>query len=192
MMITTKKIASRLSGAVIGAAVVGLTIGSGVATAYSGQTDGATLYVCPDLQNPTNVRLTVKGVFPMQQADAVGFITHLNDGNHPGGPGPGGMVYHIEGDDGGGGLMGRGIYHSGLFAGTSYEAGYLRAGPGGLEYLKEILIRRSLLDEDGGSDEDEVFAWVTFRDGDGSSRFQSTQEIKHHFEQSGAGEPCFT
>jgi hypothetical protein len=191
MMNTSKKIASRLSGAAVGAAVVGLTIGVGVAAAYSGQTDGATLYVCPDLQNPTNVRLTVKGVFPMQQADAVGFITHLNDGNHPGGPGPGGMIYHIEGDDGGDGLMGRSILNP-FFPGTNYEAGYLRAGPGGLEYLKEILVRRSLLDEDGGGDEDEVFAWVTFRDGDGGSRIQSTQEIKHHFEQSGTGAPCFT
>ena len=135
----SKKIASRLSGAAVGAAVVGLTVGVGVAAAYSGQTDGATLYVCPDLQNPTNVRLTVKGVFP-----------------------------------------------------ANTDAGYLRAGPGGLEYLKEILIRRSLLDEDGGGDEDEVFAWVTFRDGDGGSRIQSTQEIKHHFEQPGPGEPCFT
>jgi hypothetical protein len=169
-----------------------LTIGIGVAGAYSGQTDGATLYVCPDLQNPTNVRLTVKGVFPMQQADAVGFITHLDDGKRPGGPGPGGMIYHIESDDGGGGLTGRTIYAPRFVGGTREESGYLRAGPGGLEYLTEILIRRSLLDEDGGGDEDEIFAFIAFRDGDGGERLQSTQEIKHHFEQPGTGEPCFT
>jgi hypothetical protein len=191
MMNSTKKIACQLSGLAIAASVVGSTLGSGGAAAFSGQTDGATLYVCPDLRNPTNVRLTVKGVFPMQQADAVGFMTHLNDGNHPAGPGPGGMIYHVEGDDGGGGLMGRSIYSTTTVPANT-EAGYLRAGPGGLEYLKEILIRRSMLDEDGGGDEDEVFAWVTFRDGDGGSRVQSTQEIKHHFEQPGTGEPCFT
>jgi hypothetical protein len=101
------------------------------------------------------------------------------------------MIYHVEGDDGGGGLMGRSIYSTTTVPADT-DAGYLRSGPGGLEYLKEILIRRSLLDEDDGGDEDEVFAWVTFRDGDGGSRFQSTQEIKHHFERPGTGEPCFT
>ena len=38
----------------------------------------------------------------MLQADAIGYLVHVNDGNRPGGPGLGGMIYYLEGDDGNG------------------------------------------------------------------------------------------
>src|SRR5215208_203690 len=78
---TTRKIfAPLMGGAAAIAAVVGMTAGLALAAAAPAQS-GATLYVYEDPKNADNYRVSIKGVFPMQQPDAVGFLVHVNDGN---------------------------------------------------------------------------------------------------------------
>ena len=79
-----------LGGVAAVATIVGL--GTGTAVAAPAQTDGAMLYICQDIGNPSSYRITVKGAYPMQQPDAAGYLIHMNDGNHPGGSGPGGFL----------------------------------------------------------------------------------------------------
>ena len=78
-----------LGGVAALVAIAGLA--TGTAMAAPAQTDGATLYICQDIGNPSSYRITVKGAYPMQQPDAAGYLIHMNDGNHPGGTGPGGL-----------------------------------------------------------------------------------------------------
>jgi len=189
-MNTRKKIGSLMGGVATIAAVVGLTAGLAPAAAAPAQS-GATLYVCQDVNNPDNYRMTIKGVFPMQQADAVGFLVHVNDGQHSGN-GPGGMIYHLEADDGNGWPGDQGIA-GGFFPGAQVDAeGYVKAGPGGLEYLREISIPRNEFDEDGGpiNEEDEIYAVAAFRDGDGGERHQFSQKIVRYFEVPTACNGC--
>lgn len=100
-MNATKKMAALLGSAAVISTAVGLTVGVAPATASPAQ-NGATLRVFEDPANHNNFSVQIKGVFPMQEPDAVGFLVHVNDGNYPGGPGPGGMIYYLEGDDGNG------------------------------------------------------------------------------------------
>jgi hypothetical protein len=178
-MNTQNMIRSVIGGAAAIAAVVGLGAGMPAASAAPAQS-GATLYVYEDPKNPNNYRVSIKGVFPMQQADAVGFITHVNDGNRPGGPGPGGMIYDIIADDDG---TDPSIGHS-FRQGVLVDAeGYLRPGPDGLEYLGEISIPKTKFNEDDGpiNEEDEVYAVASFRDGDGRERVQFSQKVVRYF-----------
>jgi len=186
-MNASKKITALLGGAAVIATAVGLTAGVAPAAASPAQS-GATLYVNEDPQNHANYRLAIKGVYPMQQADAVGYLVHVNDGIHPGGPGPGGMIYHLTGDDGNGFTDGDEPLYSGFFPSTQTDReGYLRAGPVGIEYLREISVPKNKLDEDGGpiNEEDEIYATAIFRDGDGGERIQHSQKIVRYFEVSG-------
>jgi hypothetical protein len=183
--------ASTTTVALIGAAsvmagAVGLTTGVVPAAASPAQS-GATLYVNEDAANHNNYRLAIKGVFPMLQADAVGYLVHVNDGNYPGGPGQGGMIYYLEGDDGNG-FPGDESLSSNFLPGTQTGGeGYLRAGPEGIEYLREISVPKNKLDEDGGpiNEEDEIYAVAIFRDGDGGERIQYSQKIVRYFEAPG-------
>jgi hypothetical protein len=180
---TSKKMAALLGG-VTSAAVVGLTVGVALATAAPAPS-GATLFMCKDFVNTGNYRMTIRGVFPMQEADAVGFLVHLNENQVPGG-----MKYRLTGDDGGDGDDPR--YYD-YFPGSGTTAdGYLRAGPQGLEYMREISIPRTQFDEDSNvfDDEDEVFATATFRDADGGERTQYSQKVVRHFEAPGICDGC--
>jgi hypothetical protein len=82
----------------------------------------------------------------MQQPDAAGYLIHMNDGNHPGGTGPGGLIVHLKVDDQGNNDpdIGYGFYPT--TAATSN--GYLQAGPGGLEYRREMVVPRTNFNED--------------------------------------------
>jgi len=187
-MRTPKTIAALMGGAATIAAVVGMTAGLAPAAAAPAQS-GATLYVYEDPKNPSNYRVSIKGVFPMQQPDAVGFLVHVNDGNHPGGPGPGGMIYHLEADDGNGWPNDQ-SFANGFFPGAQVDAeGYLKAGPDGLEYLRELSIPKGKFNEDDGAfnEEDEVYAVAESRDGDGGHRTHFSQKIVRYFE---APEAC--
>jgi hypothetical protein len=187
-MNTRKTIAAVMGGAAALAAVVGLTAGAAPASAAPAQS-GATMYVYEDPKNPNNFRVSIKGVFPMQQPDAAGFLVHVNDGNYPGGPGPGGMIYHIAGDDDRSWPGDSDITSSVFVPGAQTDSeGYLRAGPGGLEYLREISVPKGNFNEDDGvfNEEDEIYAVAVFRDGDGGSRLQFSQKIVRYFEVSGA------
>ncbi|MEN4479553.1 hypothetical protein [Mycolicibacterium cosmeticum] len=187
-----KQFVSVVGGAAAFATAVGLT--AGVATAAPAHTDGAMLYVCQDLGNPSSYRITVKGVYPMQQPDAAGYLIHMNDGNHPGGPGPGGLRVQLKADDTGDHSdqdIGYGFYPT---TQTTSE-GYLQAGPGGLEYRREMVVPRPNFNEDHkqpGSDDDvdEVYAVATFRDRDGGERRAVTQVITRNFEVAGVCDGC--
>lgn len=188
-----RSLATGLGGAVVGTASA-LTVSLGIAAAAPAQTDGAMLYVCQDVGNPSSYRITVKGVYPMLQPDAAGYLIHMNDGNHPGGPGPGGLRVQLKADDEGNNNdydIGYGFYPT---TATTSE-GYLQAGPGGLEYRREMVVPRPNFNEDyrqPGSDDDvdEIYAVATFRDGDGGERTAVTQSITRNFEVSGVCDGC--
>jgi hypothetical protein len=183
----TKQLASVACGVAAFATAVGLT--AGVATAAPSQTDGAMLYICQDVGNPSSYRITVKGVYPMQQPDAAGYLVHMNDGNHPGG-----LRVQLKADNPGNNSdydIADGFYPT---TQTTSE-GYLQAGPGGLEYRREMVVPRPNFNEDykqPGSDDDvdEVYAVATFRDGDGGERPAVTQVITRNFEVSGICDGC--
>ena len=70
-----KNIPSLIGGtAVVAAATIGLTAGPAPASAAP-RPSGATIYVVPDPANSANYRVTIKGVFPMSEYDAVGSST---------------------------------------------------------------------------------------------------------------------
>lgn len=180
-----------LGGVAALVAIAGLA--TGTAMAAPAQTDGATLYICQDIGNPSSYRITVKGAYPMQQPDAAGYLIHMNDGNHPGGTGPGGLRVQLKADDPGNSDpdIGYGFYPT---TQTTSE-GYLQAGPGGLEYRREMVVPRPNFNEDykqPGSDDDtdEVYAVATFRDGGGGERRAVTQVISRHFEVQGICDGC--
>ena len=165
----TRKLATVLGGAAVLGTVAGLT--AGVAAGAPSQTDGAMLYMCQD----------------------AGYLIHMNDGNHPGGPGPGGLRVQLKADDEGDNDrdIGYGFYPT---TATTSE-GYLQAGPSGLEYRREMVVPRPNFNEDHkqpGSDDDvdEIYAVVTFRDGDGGERPAVTQSTTRNFEVSGICDGC--
>jgi hypothetical protein len=170
-MNTRKTIASLMGGAAMVAAVVGMTAGLAPASAAPSPTPGATLSVTPqDIVGPNYDRIILYGVYPMQEPDAVGFITHLNDN------GCGGMHYTVWGDDGNEQYL-----FDRNFPGTSEGIeGFLRASNRGLEYRRELVLPRGTLDEDKDGT-DEVFVRVRFVDGDCVSRVQNTNVVTGNF-----------
>jgi hypothetical protein len=143
-MNANKRMAALLAGAATFAAVVGLTTGIAPAAASPPQS-GATLYVVEDPANHNNFPVSFKGAFPMQEPDAVGYLVHVNDGNHPGGSGPGGMIYYLEGDDGNGFPGDESIgFPNNFYPGVQNDRdGYLKAGPAGLEYLRQVSVPKN-------------------------------------------------
>lgn len=191
---TSKKNTGLRGGVAVIGAVAGLTVAVATAAAAPAPS-GTTLYICQDVKNSGNYRMSIKGVFPMQQADATGYLIHVNDGIRPGGPGPGGMIYHIVADDGDGWPGDRDIAPSTFAPGTQTDGeGYLRPGPDGIEYLREISVPRKNFDEDTGpiNTDDELYAVAMFRDGDGGERIAFSQKIVRHFEDAGICNGCCT
>jgi hypothetical protein len=185
-MDTRTNLVTMLGGAAVFATVAGLT--AAVATAAPSQTDGAMLYMCQDVGNPSSYRITVKGTYPMDSADAAGYLIHMNDGSQPGG-----LIVELKADDEGNNdhNIGYGFYPT---TATTSE-GYLQAIPGGLDYRREMVVPRPNFNEDykqPGSDDDtdEVYAVVTFKDGDGGTRPAVTQSITRNFEVSGICDGC--
>jgi hypothetical protein len=164
-----KKVASAMGYAAMVAAT-GLSIGLAPASAAPEQSPGSLLYIYQDPVNDGNYRMSIKGVYPMQQADAVGFITHISE------KGCGGMHYLIYGDDG----DPQYIYDRNFPGAQVDKEGYLRATPQGLEYLREIVLRKSFLNEDNNG-VDEIYARVRFVDGDCVSRNQVTHPVHGDF-----------
>lgn len=169
----SKKMASAIGGAAMAATVVGLTAGLALAAAAPAAS-GAHLSLCPDFGHPGNYRTTIQGVFPMSEADATGFLIHINDN-----PQPGGIEYHVLADDEGGYQHDHDIFATFLPHTQTDSTGYLRPGPGGIEYRREFLIPMDKFNEDDGvfDDQDEVYAAATFRDADGGRRQQFSQQI---------------
>src|SRR5215208_2812192 len=135
-------------GAVLAATTVGLTIGltEGLAPASAApnQTPGVNLYVFPDPANSANYRVTVKGMFPMNEYDAHGYINNLGTGERPGG-----IEYNILGDDPDNNDRGLTGGHWFPLAGSDPE-GFLKAESDGIHFLREISVPKNTLNEDDG------------------------------------------
>ncbi|MEE3852558.1 hypothetical protein VZC37_19610 [Gordonia sp. LSe1-13] len=160
---------SRIGAALTLAAGLGLAtqIAAPQAAAAPARTPGATLSIVDsNITGAGKNRIIVYGVYPMQQPDAVGFVTHIND------RGCGGMHYVVLGDDG----KEQYLYDRN-FPGTSVGTeGFLRASNRGLEYLREMVVPSSILNEDRDGT-DEIFVRVRFVDGDCNSRVQVTNVV---------------
>jgi len=168
-MNTRKRIETVMGGAAIAAAMA-LTVGIAPATAAP---SAARLSVFP--VNTETHRVTIEGVFPMQQADAVGFINNINTGKEPGE-----MSYAIFGDDPTG-ISNRGVHR---FPGAGVEGmGHLIATPEGLHYLRILEVPRGVLNEDDNpfDNEDEIYVRAQFRDADGGTRAQISNIVTANF-----------
>jgi hypothetical protein len=165
-----KIMAALMGGAAMTAAAMGLTAGLAPATAAPA---GAKLSVFP--VNTATHRVTIEGVFPMSEADAVGFINNINTGALPGE-----MSYAIYGDDPTG-ISNRGVHR---FPGAGVqEMGHLIATPDGLHYLRILELPRGVLNEDDNAfdNEDEIYVRAQFRDADGGTRAQISNVVTANF-----------
>ncbi len=167
------------AAAAIAAATIGLTVGIAPASAAPTQTPGTTLSVTPDPANSENYyRLAVKGMFPMNEYDAHGFINNLETGEFPGG-----IDYGIIADDpgsDGGGLLGNMYGYRGA---ATRSTGYLTAESDGIHFFQIISVPKSLLNEDDGvfDETDEVYVTAEFVDGDGGKRSAFTNPVSGTF-----------
>jgi hypothetical protein len=163
--------------AVLAAAAIGLGPGVAPASAAPAQSPGTNLYVYKDPASSGNYRVTVKGVIPMNEYDAHGFINNINTGERPGG-----IEYNLIGDDDSNdhGLDG-GHWFPG--AGRGPGPGYLVAESDGIHFLREIVVPFNTLNEDDGvfDDGDEVYAYVRFVDADGGVRRLYTNKVSGMF-----------
>lgn len=172
-MTAFKKIGTLVGTAAVAAAAVGLTTGLPPASATPGQS-GATLFIVQDSVNQGNYRPAILGRISMPQADAVGFLNNINNC-------AGGMNYYVFGDDEGD--PDRYIVAK-YFPGVQVDdQGYMKATSQGLEYRREILLRKNFLNEDSGvlDDNDEIYAQAHFKDSDCKVRVQTTQVITNLF-----------
>jgi hypothetical protein len=130
-----RKLAAALGSAAAIGTAVGMTAGIGIAIAAP-KPSGATFFLCPDSGKPGYCRATIRGVFPMSQADAAGYLIHIDDNPSK----PGGMVYYVQDDDGNGHEGDTSIAYLDVPHAHSDGAGFLRAGPSGLEYQRELSV----------------------------------------------------
>jgi hypothetical protein len=177
----TSKAMTVLVGGAASAAAVGLTVGLAVAAAAPAAS-GATLSLCPDFGKANYYRVTISGVFFMSQADAAGYLIHLDD--NPGKPG--GMTYYLQADDGNGHEGDESLLYQFVPHATTDSAGYLKAVPAGLEYRSELSLWDPRLDEDSNQfdwpeEQDEIYAAAKFTEADGGPRTQFSQKIVKEF-----------
>ncbi|MGV0834750.1 hypothetical protein [Mycolicibacterium thermoresistibile] len=142
-MTTRQRLMPMITGAAMAATVFGATLGVAPASAAPGQTS-ATLFIIQDPQNAGNYRIAVVGRFPMLQADAVGFLNNINNGDCEGR-----MLYYIYGDDPG---EVDPLLHHNVVPGAPDDAqGYLKASSQGLEFRRDLALRKNFLDEERGA-----------------------------------------
>lgn len=191
-MNTTKTLAT-LGAA---AAILAVTVSTTTPAAAAPKPSGATLFMCPDFGKPGYYRVTIRGVFPMTQADAEGYLIHIDDNPAK----PGHMVYYLQDDDGNGHEGDSSIAYLQVPHRHSDGGGYLRSGPGGLEYQRELSVHAYELNADGakwydpdgftGEDLDEIYGAATFIDADGGARTQISQEVVKDFTAAGVCDGC--
>jgi hypothetical protein len=170
-----RKIASLMGGAAMLASVVGMTVGLAPAAAAPKQ-DGATLDVAPNPNSPGNYYVVVRGAFPMEQPDAQGYINNINTGQC-GEKGYSGILYDIVGDDG----TPQHVESRWIPGARLDNEGHLSATPRGLQYDRSLPVPRYYLDEDRGSEVDEIYVRVRFVDADCGTRDQTTQVVSRRF-----------
>lgn len=185
---STNKQGAVAVGAIAMSMVVGMTGPTAVAAAAP-KPSGATLFLCPDFGKPLSYRATIRGVFPMSQADAEGFLIHIDDNPSQ----PGRMKYYVQDDDGHGHEGDRSIANLTVPHAHSDGGGFLRAGPGGLEYQRELTVDARAINADtsksydpsdqvfGDDHQDEIYATAKFVDADGGVRTQFSQKIVKDF-----------
>ena len=169
-MNTRNKIGPVVASAAMLTTVVGLTAGMAPASAAPKQSPSATLSVVTDIVNPAYNRLIISGVHAMEEPDAVGYLTHLNEGSYAG------MNYAVYADDGS-----HKILDDRTFPGTSQSPeGDLWASRRGLEYRRELLYPKGFLNEnlDGI---DRIYVRAIFTDADGGQRIHHTNVAEGYF-----------
>jgi hypothetical protein len=161
---------SLIGGAAVVLTAIGITAGMPPASAAPMPTPGATLSVVTDIVDPAYNRLIFSGVFPMEEPDAVGYLTHLGESSF------GGMVYSVYADDGSYKYL-----DDRHFPGTSKASeGDLWASRRGLEYRRELVYPKGFLNKnlDGI---DRVYVRAIFTDADGGQRIQFTNVAEGNF-----------
>lgn len=129
---------------------------------------GAQLNVYRDPGDPNFTRVTMSGLFPMEQADAQGFLNNIRTGAQPGG-----MEYLLYADDEG---SGDGIKQRFWVPGSDRFPGYdISATSTGLAHTLVVNLPNGVLNEDDG--EDEFYVKATFVDADGGRRSQVSNAI---------------
>ena len=153
------------------AMAIGLAAGTAPASAAPTATAGHTLNIQPYPGNPSAYLVTVKGVFPMDEYSAHGYINNISTGERPGG-----IEFNIHADDEGGDPRLSGLFIPGT---GPRDNGDLRAQSDGIHYFQTISVPKNLLNEDSGvfDDNDEIFAYVRFVDGDSGVRRAYTNAI---------------
>lgn len=196
-MMNARKSMTMMSTAAVFAAAVGVTLGAGVASAAP-KPSGATFFLCPDFGKPGYYRATIRGVFPMSQADAAGYLIHIDDNPAK----PGNITYFVQDDDGNGHIGDTSLAYLTVPHAHTDAGGYLRAGPSGLEYSRELSVSLNDLNADrskwydpsdqvlGDDPQDEIYAAATFVDADGGVRTQISQEIVKDFTANGVCDGC--
>lgn len=160
----------------LAAALAAATIGLGTAVPASAaptQTPGANLYIFNDPASHGNYRVTVKGLFPMSEYDAHGYINNINTGKRPGG-----IEYNIHADDpDNNDARIKGEFFPG--AGKGPGPGYLVAEADGIHYHREFVLPWNALNEDDGlfDDTDEIYVYVRFIDADSGVRRAYTNAL---------------
>jgi hypothetical protein len=176
-MNTLRTIPLVAAAATVAATALGLTAGLAPASAAPTQTPGTTLVVYPDPTNAGYYRLAVKGMFPMNEYDAHGFVNNLETGEWPGG-----MDYGVHGDDPDSNdrLLGNSYAYRGS---APRSTGYLTAESDGIHFFQIISVPKSLLNEDDGvfDDTDEIYVIADFVDGDGGKRTAFTNPVSGTF-----------
>lgn len=172
--------------AVLGALTAGLTLGLATAPASAAPAaSGATLTI--HKVTNSSYKVYVSGVFKMSQADAQGYINNLGTGKRAqDGMGPGGIYFHLYGDDSG--SYDTIVHTTGFYAGASkpgeQPGRYLYATSEGIAYAAEFFVSASVLNEDTssfGSQEDEIYADATFVDGDNGLRRAFSNLVVRYF-----------
>jgi len=170
MTTTYSKRASLFGAAAAAAAVIGMTGGLGTAAAAPSQSPGTVLTIVD--QNVTGAgfnRVIVRGVYPMENPDAVGYLNNLTAGC-------GGMHYVVWGDD-----PNEQYLFDRNYPGVHDDIdGFIRATDRDLEFLQQFVVPASVLDEDKDGT-DEVFVRARFVDGDCGGRVHNTNVVTGTF-----------
>jgi hypothetical protein len=178
---STRTIGSEIVRTIGSIGAVAVALGMGIAAASAPAmaaptASGGHMYVYIDPATPKTTRVTVEGVFPMSEADAVGYLNNIYTGKEPGG-----MEYRIFADDNGDGdrtIVYRWVAGSGSFPG--YAIG---ASPDGLGHSFVFNVSSDVFNEDDGpfDFDDEIYAEATFVDADGGRRSQISNVISAQF-----------
>jgi hypothetical protein len=168
-MTALTKMPSRIGGVVLVAAAVGLTAGLAPASGAPAP-NGSILTIEQDPTNPERYLLAMQGTFPMGEYEAHGFINNINSGKYPGG-----LVFHLYGDDEGDERGNYLIPHR-FYPGAGHEPkGYLYAAAEGIRYRRTITVPKYALDEDDGVDE--IYAEAKFLDANSEVRGQQFSSV---------------